>query len=132
MNSWKEIITSILSISIATVSLWMLLDVYFAADHTPFVAEGFGRKKDILAIALGLLGTVTGYYLGRVPAEKQADAARSEAAAANNAAQAAQKNVKKTALGGLEEIEKLNTAGAGNVDPNVLREIAKRLRAAIG
>jgi hypothetical protein len=134
MGPLKEIVSSILSISIAAVTLWMLLDVFSAADHTPFVAEQFTRKKDILSIALGLFGAVAGYYFGRVPAEKQADAARGEAAAANNAAKVAQQSeerIKKVALGGLQEIENLNKGGGGNVDPNALRETANRLRAAI-
>lgn len=134
MTTWKEIVTSILSIAIAAVSFWMLLDTYSAADHTRFVAEEFARKKDILAIALGLLGTVTGYYLGRVPAEKQADAARNDAAAARTETKAAQDNegrIRKAALGGLDEIEALGTAGGGSVDPKVLQETARRLRATL-
>ena len=44
-------------------------------------------QKYLLGIALSLAGTVTGYYFGRVPAEKRAESAeKSEKAAKNEAA----------------------------------------------
>jgi hypothetical protein len=51
--------------------------------------DAYNRQKDIMLYALALFGTVTGYYLGRVPAE--ANAKRAE-----NAADSAQKQLSKT------------------------------------
>jgi len=48
--------------------------------------DAYGRQKDILLYALALLGTVTGYYLGRVPAELRANTAQNQVTAANNTA----------------------------------------------
>jgi hypothetical protein len=73
------------SIVIVAVALVMLCIVFFnGIDRFPLVdgkpdstyVDAFQRQKDILLIAMGLLGTVTGYYFGRVPAERGADAAR--------------------------------------------------------
>jgi hypothetical protein len=52
--------------------------------------NNFGEAKDLLAVVVGLLGTVLGYYFGKIPAEKSAEAARSEAATARSAAQSAE------------------------------------------
>jgi hypothetical protein len=67
--NFKEIVTAAIALAIVTsmiAFLWM----------------GFGKGKDleenqkyIIGIALSLAGTVTGYYFGRVPAEKRADTA---------------------------------------------------------
>jgi hypothetical protein len=42
------------------------------ADAVKLQSDAFGRQKDIMLYALALFGTVTGYYLGRVPAEANA------------------------------------------------------------
>jgi hypothetical protein len=133
-NSWREVIAGLLSIAIAAVSFWMLLDTYFATEQSRFIADEFSRKKDMLSIGLGLLGTVIGYYFGRVPAEKQADAARGEAAAAMKTAKAAEDDkdrVRKVASNGVDEIERLTRAGGGSVNPDGLKDAVRRLREAL-
>lgn len=42
------------------------------ADAVKLQNDAFSRQKDIMLYALALFGTVTGYYLGRVPAEANA------------------------------------------------------------
>lgn len=54
-----------------------------------YQVDAYNRQKDVMLYALALFGTVTGYYLGRVPAE--ANAKRAE-----NAADSAQKQLSKT------------------------------------
>src|SRR5207253_9267931 len=70
------------ALAITGVALTFLCNMYFA--QAPTLGDQantaiFNGRKDLLMIALGFLGTVTGYYLGRVPAERQADAARNAA-----------------------------------------------------
>ena len=75
----KEIVhegmATVLSLVILLVASFFLVDTYLAgrriALEAPQVAA-YGRQKDLLQVAIALLGTVTGYYLGRVPAEKRA------------------------------------------------------------
>jgi hypothetical protein len=66
---FKEIITAGIALAIVA-TLIVLLWRGFA------LGGGLGdNQKYILGIALSLAGTVTGYYFGRVPAEKRADTA---------------------------------------------------------
>jgi len=60
--------------------------------------DAYSRMKDVLLYVLGFLGTVTGYYLGRIPAEKQADKALQSAAVAQN--QASQSHKEAAVLAG--------------------------------
>jgi hypothetical protein len=60
--------------------LFFLFDSCYAVKTG---ANKFADLKEVLAPALGLLGTVIGYYFGRVPAERHADTARDAAAAAH-------------------------------------------------
>lgn len=133
-NSWKELTASLLSVAIAAVTFWMLFDVYLSSQQGRFVPDEFSRKKDVLSIGLGLLGTVLGYYLGRVPAEKQADAARGEAAAALKTAKAAEdekERVRKVASNGVDEIVGLSRSGGGSMNPDQLDDAVRRLRQAL-
>jgi hypothetical protein len=53
----------------------------------------FAQKKDVMLYGLTILGTVIGYYFGRVPAERRAEASErksNEAQAQREALQAAQ------------------------------------------
>jgi hypothetical protein len=66
--NFKEIVTAAIALAIVTsliVFLWQ-----------GFNAQTLGEnQKYIIGIILSLAGTVTGYYFGRVPAEKRADTA---------------------------------------------------------
>jgi hypothetical protein len=72
----RELVTTVISLLIVGLALFLLWDVYCGAKTT---ANTLDRQKEILSLALGLLGTVTGYYFGRVPAERHADTARDAA-----------------------------------------------------
>src|SRR6185436_11484039 len=91
----REWITALISFAIVVVALWMLIDTYTSGKVVAVEASGkaqldaFARQKDLLLYALALLGTVTGYYLGRVPAELHAQRAESEAKASQQQAEAA-------------------------------------------
>lgn len=101
---FKEILTGSIGVAIAGVTLWMLISTYVASSQVVTVEESalqnrevyeqneklrMERKsgqKDILLIAVGLLGSVMGYYFGRVPAEHRAAAAEAAATGAQTTA----------------------------------------------
>ncbi len=75
----KELVAAAIALVIAGLTLWILYDLYGYASLSNADSNIFSRKKDVLGLVLALMGTVTGYYLGRAPAERQADAARKQA-----------------------------------------------------
>lgn len=93
----QEITTTVIALVIVSITTWMIYstfsnlgDMHSHAGAPGIDQEAYGRSKDILSLALGLFGTVTGYYFGRVPAEKQADAARHSADVAQQGQAAAE------------------------------------------
>lgn len=105
----KEVVAAVLALAISGSALWMLLGTYNAAaqeipvdervldeTQTPLLEaqerarlEQLSGQKDILLVAIGLFGSVLGYYFGRVPAEHRAERAESAAAAAEATANTA-------------------------------------------
>ncbi len=73
MGLLKEGTTTIIAISVAAVSLWMLSEAF---SETTLSAE----KKEVMTHGLSLLGVVMGYYFGRSPAERRAESAEDAAA----------------------------------------------------
>ena len=67
-SRWKEAGSAVIALAVVVVTLTLLYQTFHAAADT----QG---KKDVLLIAVSLLGTVTGYYFGRVPSELRAQAA---------------------------------------------------------
>lgn len=97
LHWFRESVTAIISLVILAIASLMLYGTYsYVRDGgsatDPNVAasrkESYERQKDIMLYALALLGTVTGYYLGRVPAELHAQQAEKSA---NNAQDQLQK-----------------------------------------
>ncbi len=94
---FREVVAAFVALAILASSMWMLVDTFrsgrlaFESVKTDKVlhdeevkakSEAYGRQKDLLLYALALLGTVTGYYLGRVPAEQRAQQAQQAASTA--------------------------------------------------
>lgn len=103
---FREGIAGIISLVILAVAASMLWGTYNYAKETPASVdatvistrkESYERQKDIMLYALALLGTVTGYYLGRVPAELHAQQAQSSANAAQDQLQKTQTKLTDTA-----------------------------------
>jgi hypothetical protein len=91
--SWmKEIVTSLLAVSIAAVALILLMLTFIDAGKTGSSADLFGREKDVLQFVLPFLGTVLGYYFGRVPAERRAESAEQSASGAQQHAESLQQS----------------------------------------
>ncbi len=81
----REIMTSAIAVVILAVTTVMLWKVFQAGGVKAVDPEAFNRQKDIMHYGLTLLGTVLGYYFGRVPAERRAEQAEAVAHQANAA-----------------------------------------------
>jgi hypothetical protein len=102
----RETVTALLALAIAFVALWLLYDVHGVLKTGK--PDNYDQHKEVLLLALGLLGTVIGYYFGRVPAERHADTARDAA----KAAQEREQKVRREAHEGLDHIQQQHRGGA--------------------
>jgi hypothetical protein len=76
----REGMAVIISTVILGLAAWTIGQTFLAARGDS--VEAYNREKDIMLYVVSLFGTVTGYYLGRVPAEvnaRRAEKAASEA-----------------------------------------------------
>jgi len=93
---FREIITAGISIVVLVLAATMLFGTWQFARTIPAGTDimvhkdAYDRQKDIMLYALALLGTVTGYYLGRVPAELHAQQAQKAATSAQQQLQTTQ------------------------------------------
>jgi hypothetical protein len=123
----REVVTAIISLGIVGITLYILLDTYISAHNSGLSQETYSKQKDILLLTLGFLGTVTGYYLGRVPAEKQADVARDAAARARES----ESRLKQQVRAGLDSIQQQRSAAGGGAANDLITQEIDRLRAAL-
>ena len=77
----REGVAVVISMVVLGLAAWTVGQTFLAARGDN--VDAYNREKDIMLYVVSLFGTVTGYYLGRVPAE--VNARRAETAA--NAAQ---------------------------------------------
>lgn len=85
----RELITAGISVAILWVAVLTIWGTWKSASTVPdndsdgkkaaAQKEAYERQKDIMLYAVALLGTVTGYYLGRAPAELHAQQAQGAA-----------------------------------------------------
>lgn len=151
-------IISLVIVALTTVMMWM---TFIAADATQrlqvpgpagvassaeaernartYQSESYNRQKDIMLYALALLGTVTGYYLGRVPAEINAKRAENAAGAAQQqlsrtqerlADSAATVSAAQTELGQIKE-QKAKVTSVAKGAARALREVRSTLSTAV-
>jgi hypothetical protein len=73
----REGIAVVISLVVLGLAAWTIGQTFLAARGDN--VDAYNREKDIMLYVVSLFGTVTGYYLGRVPAE--VNARRSETAA---------------------------------------------------
>lgn len=111
----REVTTTTLAVLVVAVCLGLLC-LTFAAAGKP----DFAQKKDVMLYGLTILGTVVGYYFGRVPAERRAEAseetakqAQGTASDATTAAAQAQQQASQSAQATDEAAKKLAAAKAG-------------------
>lgn len=97
----REGVTAAIAITILAITSVMLMETFNSAKYLPISSgtdqaarqeeinerdKAFGYQKDILLYGLALLGTVTGYFFGRVPAELHAVQAQKAANVAQDRA----------------------------------------------
>jgi hypothetical protein len=70
----------IISMVVLGLAAWTIGQTFLAARNDN--VDAYNREKDIMLYVVSLFGTVTGYYLGRVPAEVNARRAETAASAA--------------------------------------------------
>ena len=73
----KELVAAMLAIAIVGLTLCLLWKMFNAPDE-----PNWEHRSSIVQVCLALAGTVTGYYFGRIPAERAA-ASANQASAAN-------------------------------------------------
>jgi hypothetical protein len=129
---FREVVTAVISLTILWVSVSMLITTFKYANEkmvstktdkdqnaleTRSLEDAFGRQKDLVLYALALLGTVTGYYLGRVPAELRAQQAQQNANSSQNQLVATQGQLGTATVAAAEATTNLThaTATLGNV-----------------
>ena len=90
MQWFRESMAAIISLVVLALAAAMMYGTFSSASH-PLTGvsdesnqRAYERQKDIMLYALALLGTVTGYYLGRIPAELHAQSAQRAANTAQN------------------------------------------------
>src|SRR3569832_1352314 len=70
----------LISMVVLGLAAWTIGQTFLAARGDN--VDAYNREKDIMLYVVSLFGTVTGYYLGRVPAEVNARRAETAASAA--------------------------------------------------
>jgi hypothetical protein len=80
--AWLREITATLIAAVVVIVTMILLWMTFNQTAAP----DFQQKKDVMLYGLTILGTVIGYYFGRVPAERRAETAEQRAGEAQSTA----------------------------------------------
>ncbi len=106
-SKWRDATTTIIAILIVIVALYLIIAAFWRSDEVLALDSSTvenqalyqaqldqqqnarDQRKDILLIAVGILGTVTGYYFGRTPAERRAEGAERHAKRATEESRAA-------------------------------------------
>jgi hypothetical protein len=114
---FRELVTGAISVVILVIAGVTLYGTWSFARTVPAddkimaaQKEAYERQKDIMLYALALLGTVTGYYLGRVPAELHAQQAQRSANSAQHELQSTQTKLTNTASSAAVAASQLSTA----------------------
>jgi membrane protein YqaA with SNARE-associated domain len=126
-----EVFTVVLSAVILGLTAWMMARTFassaatFSGDEklAALQKDAYERQKDIMLYGMALLGTVTGYYLGRIPAERRADSAQRSADKAHADAQHA-------VMGAAAEVAR--AVDAKDAAKKAARTIVRRTREALG
>jgi hypothetical protein len=89
LTGLREGTTTLIALVIVAVTMILLWRTFATAN-------GFQEEKDVLLYTLPLLGTILGYYFGRVPAERRAEVSEGKAQTAQRTAEVATAQVSRT------------------------------------
>lgn len=128
----REGMAALLSVGILLITLLMLYNTFFQASlvsqaNTPSDIA-YNHMKDVMLYGLALLGTVTGYYFGRVPAELHAQQAQRSADTAQTDLQDTHANARATSAEANRNIAGANQNTAESL--TMARNNAEQLTAA--
>lgn len=124
-DSLREIMASGIAVVIVALTVWMLFKVFVLGGKADADPEAYARQKDIMLYGLTLLGTILGYYFGRVPAERRAEQAEEVAGNAQTAAAQAGEAAGEAQRQAREEAAKKEAAEAKVADA---RSTVERIR----
>jgi hypothetical protein len=110
----------VISMVILGLAAWTIGHTFLAAGGDS--VDAYNREKDIMLYVVSLFGTVTGYYLGRVPAEVNARRAETAANAAQEQLSASQEKL------GVATAEATTARAAGTRASKRLVRAASELR----
>lgn len=139
VGNWlKEVVAAALSVVIVGFTMYFMWKMFEAPDNIG--ANIWQHQSAILQVAVGFAGTITGYYFGRIPAERAAASAQQAATSAQqslvNTSAAAQQaatneNRIRTQVSDLRKQMSTNTplgGGAASLDAAAFRtQVAERL-----
>jgi methyl-accepting chemotaxis protein len=74
-ENFKEWVTAIIGLGVIVVFCVLAIIAAYAAVSSDTADASFQQLKDLLTFLSGLVGTVVGYYFGRVGVEKRAESA---------------------------------------------------------
>lgn len=86
--------TILFGAAILVVTLFLIVAAFLQIDGGS--PQAYEQRKDLVLVALGLMGTVTGYFFGRVPAESRARRAEDQASGLTQAAYVSASNLQKS------------------------------------
>jgi|GEM_PF-5378363 len=84
----REVTTTVVALIVVGVTMYLL--------YLAFCKAGAENKTEVMLHGLPILGAVIGYYFGRVPAERRAEASENAAAEAQKNAEKANEQAKQT------------------------------------
>ena len=93
----REGMAVLISTVILALAAWIIGQTFLAARGEN--VEAYNREKDIMLYVVSLFGTVTGYYLGRVPAEVNARRAEKAASVAQQQLSVSQEKLGEASAG---------------------------------
>ena len=125
----REIMASAIEALVVTLSCLMLWRVFVLGGEANADVDAYSRQKDVMLYGLTLLGTVLGYYFGRVPAERRAEHAEAAAGDAHAAAASAASIADEAQRQAREEAAKKEAAQSKVADA---REAVTRIRGQLG
>ncbi len=128
----KETTAAMIAAAMVAAFLWTLHGVWTLIGTPDRLAAG----KELLQTVTGFVGVVAGYYFGRVPAERTADAAQKQAEASRGEAATARRSEDETRRSAAREVRQAldhlsprGPVGGSQLDAKVHQDATSTLQA---
>ncbi len=128
----KEVVAAVIALTIVGMTICFLCYMFFSPTGSD--EKTWQRWMTVLQTSMALAGTVTGYYFGRIPAERAAATAM-QASSANAARADDANNTKNRVLGQVRALRNqldpgsspMGGGGSGSDSAQVQAQIARQL-----